>query len=74
MAGNKRPSFLKRQKEQQRMARAAEKRESRRLRKQAKRELDEAPALDLDPDPEAALSSLDADDTGGGPDLDRDPG
>ena len=33
MAGKKRPSFLKRQKEQQRLARAAEKREARRARK-----------------------------------------
>jgi hypothetical protein len=36
MAGNKRPSFLKRQKEQQRLARAAEKREARRARKHSK--------------------------------------
>jgi hypothetical protein len=34
VAGNKRPSFLKRQKEQKRLARAAEKREARRLKKQ----------------------------------------
>ena len=33
MAASKRPSFLKRQKEQQRTARASEKREARRLRK-----------------------------------------
>jgi hypothetical protein len=38
MAGNKRPSYLKRQKEQQRMARAAEKREERRQRKAPKGE------------------------------------
>ena len=36
VAGSKRPSFLKRQKEQQRLARAAEKREARRARKLAK--------------------------------------
>ena len=36
MAGSKRPSFLKRQKEQQRLARATEKREARRARKHAK--------------------------------------
>ncbi len=36
LAGNKRPSFLKRQKEQQRQARAVEKREVRKARKQAK--------------------------------------
>lgn len=35
MAGNKRPSFLKRQKEQARKARAEEKREARRARKLA---------------------------------------
>ena len=33
MAGNKRPSFLKRQKEQQRQARAIEKREARLARR-----------------------------------------
>lgn len=36
MAGGNRPSFLKRQKEQARLARAAEKRETRRARKHAK--------------------------------------
>ena len=36
MAGSKRPSFLKRQKEQARLARAAEKRETKRARKHAK--------------------------------------
>jgi hypothetical protein len=36
MAGTKRPSFLKRQKEQQRLARAVEKRETKAARKQAK--------------------------------------
>lgn len=36
MAGSRRPSFLKRQKEQKRLARAVEKREARRARKQAK--------------------------------------
>ena len=36
MAGTKRPSFLKRQKEQQRLARAVEKRETKAQRKQAK--------------------------------------
>jgi hypothetical protein len=36
VAGNKRPSFLKKQKEQQRRARAEQKREARRARKQAK--------------------------------------
>jgi hypothetical protein len=36
MAGSRRPSFLKRQKEQTRLARAAEKREARRARKLAK--------------------------------------
>ncbi len=36
VTGHKRPSFLKRQKEQQRRARAVEKREARRARKRAK--------------------------------------
>lgn len=36
MAASKRPSFLKRQKEQARVARAAEKREAKRQRKLAK--------------------------------------
>jgi hypothetical protein len=36
MAASKRPSFLKRQKEQQRLARANEKREARRAKKHAK--------------------------------------
>jgi hypothetical protein len=36
MAGKNRPSFLKRQKEQQRTARALEKREARRLNKRAR--------------------------------------
>ena len=42
MAGTKRPSFLKRQKEQKRMAKAQEKRENRRLKKQATAEMREA--------------------------------
>ena len=36
MAGNKRPSFLKRQKEQARLARANEKREARRVKKHSR--------------------------------------
>ncbi len=36
VAGSKRPSFLKREKEQRRLARAVAKREARRARKQAK--------------------------------------
>lgn len=36
MAGTKRPSFLKRQKEQKRLARAAEKRDAKRMKKQGK--------------------------------------
>jgi hypothetical protein len=36
MAGNKRPSFLKRQKEQARLARANEKREARRMKKHSR--------------------------------------
>jgi len=42
VAGTKRPSFLKRQKEQKRMAKAQEKRETRRLKKQATAEMREA--------------------------------
>jgi hypothetical protein len=38
VGGQKRPSFLKRQKEQQRRARADEKREARRARKKARTE------------------------------------
>ena len=36
MAGDRRPSFLKRQKEQKRLAKAAKKREAKEARKQAK--------------------------------------
>jgi hypothetical protein len=47
MAGNKRPSFLKRQKEQARLARAAEKREARRLKKHSRgMVIEEAEPLD----------------------------
>jgi hypothetical protein len=38
LAGSRRPSFLKRQKEQKRLARAAEKREARKARSRAKAE------------------------------------
>jgi hypothetical protein len=57
VAGVQRPSFLKRQKEQQRAARAAQKREAKRLKQLAKAE-GNAPAeeefqlLDGPPDPE----------------------
>jgi hypothetical protein len=44
----KRPSFLKKLKEQQRRARADEKREARRARKQAKAEQGESPDDDLE--------------------------
>ena len=56
MAGNKRPSFLKRQKEQKRQARAVEKREARRARKHARSEaaaagdLVEAPGEEFESD------------------------
>jgi hypothetical protein len=52
MAGNKRPSFLKRQKEQTRLARAEEKRTARRAKKHAKANQDAAanePVDDLEP-------------------------
>ncbi len=49
MAGSKRPSFLKRQKEQARLARATEKREMRRARKHAKANgLDQPEGADSD--------------------------
>jgi hypothetical protein len=57
LAGNKRPSFLKRQKEQARLARANEKREMRRARRLAKsestelQEPEEFEVLDGPPDP-----------------------
>jgi hypothetical protein len=52
MAGSKRPSFLKRQKEQARLARATEKREARRARKHAKANgLESADAQDGDLEP-----------------------
>jgi len=44
MAGKNRPSFLKRQKEQQRLARAQQKRDERRARKQAKLGVEVPPA------------------------------
>jgi hypothetical protein len=43
MPASKRPSYLKRQKEQQRMARATEKREERRRRRETKRLGPESP-------------------------------
>jgi hypothetical protein len=43
VASGKRPTYLKRQKEQQRLARAAEKREARRARKHSKGTEAEAP-------------------------------
>jgi hypothetical protein len=43
MPASKRPSYLKRQKEQQRMARATEKREERRRRRETKRLAPESP-------------------------------
>ena len=52
MAGTKRPSFLKRQKEQKRMARAAEKRESKRLKKRAGTRMDDSG------EPDAAANDL----------------
>ena len=47
MAVTKRPTYLKRQKEQQRLARAAEKREARRARKRSRgTEVEDADVLD----------------------------
>jgi hypothetical protein len=45
MAGDRRPSFLKRQKEQSRLAKAAKKREAKEARKQAK--IEGAPDPDI---------------------------
>lgn len=58
MAASRRPSFLKRQKEQARLARANEKREAKRLRKHAKANRTEAESDILDP------ASLDSPDDG----------
>jgi hypothetical protein len=52
VAGVQRPSFLKRQKEQQRAARAAQKRETKRLNKLAK-------AAGTAPEPEEEFQLLD---------------
>jgi hypothetical protein len=49
LATNKRPSYLKRQKEQQRVARAAEKREARRARKHSKSAGLEEPESSVEP-------------------------
>ena len=63
MAGNKRPSFLKRQKEQARLARATEKRDARRVKKHSRgmviEEL-EAPDSFDSPDSPDTIESLDA--------------
>jgi hypothetical protein len=50
VAASRRPSFLKRQKEQARLARATEKREARRARKHAKANSPEMDSDILDPD------------------------
>ena len=67
MAASKRPSFLKRQKEQQRAARALEKREAKRARKQAKlTEIPDAEGLEpLDQDMDAVEGTGNGEDTGG---------
>jgi hypothetical protein len=51
MAGTKRPSFLKRQKEQARAARALEKREAKRIKKEAKAAGIEMPDPDIPSEP-----------------------
>lgn len=53
MAGFKRPSFLKKQKEQKRVAKAAEKRAAKQARREAQRMDDGNPASDLIEDTEA---------------------
>ena len=65
MAGRNRPSFLKKQKEEQRRARATRKREERRLRKLS-------PVDAVNPDPtEDAEQTIDGDETGEPGDQDR---
>lgn len=59
MPGKQRPSFLKRQKEQKRLARAAAKREERRVRKQGKAEYSGQPE-ELEP---AAVESVEVEGT-----------
>jgi hypothetical protein len=60
MAGNKRPSFLKRQKEQARLARATEKREARRVKKHSRgmviEELEAPDSFDSPDSPDSADS------------------
>ena len=66
MAGNKRPSFLKRQKEQARLARANEKRDARRVKKHSRgmviEELEAPDSFDL-PDSPDSPDSPDAPDS-----------
>jgi hypothetical protein len=64
MAGSKRPSFLKRQKEQKRLARAAEKRESKRLKKQARAAGHQGGENDNILDDDQALEPIELDDAG----------
>jgi hypothetical protein len=63
LAGNKRPSFLKRQKEQKRTARAAEKREAKRATRESRRQSgDEWGQLDEMGNPVAASDDRELDD------------
>jgi len=65
LAFSKQPSYLKRQKEQQRLARANEKREARRARKHAKgSQAEQQEALDMTPDAPEGGSAGAGDDAG----------
>ena len=66
MAGNRQTSFLKRQKEQKRTARATEKREARRLKKSGKEteNHEEAGGPELSPLDEAVEEEVEGDESG----------
>ena len=70
MAASKRPSFLKRQKEQARLARATEKREARRARKHSKSNAAENQEGDL---PESDILDIQDELMSGGEETDKDP-
>ena len=60
MAGSRRPSFLKRQKEQKRLARASEKRETRLARKRAQAEQTDSTEQVISGEPTDLAESLDS--------------
>lgn len=65
LAPVKRPSFLKRQKEQQRLARAAQKREARNARKQARRDNPGGEPIEFDPNADGVDASIAASEADG---------